>query len=66
MENEKTIHRTIIIEWVTILGALIACFGILYSQISSLDAKMTIQSQRTDRLYEMFIQGQKEMKNENS
>ncbi len=54
-ENSKNIQRTVIIEWITILTSVIACFGILYFQIQSLDAKMTQQSQRTDRLYEMFI-----------
>ena len=60
--TEKTIHRTVIVEWVTILGAIIACFGILYIQINNLESKITLQSQRTDKLYEMFIDLLKERK----
>lgn len=42
-------------EWITILTSVLACFGILYWEIKALDGKIDKQSERTDRLYEMFI-----------
>ncbi len=73
METKGKLHRTVIIEWVSILTAIIACFGILYAEIKGLDGKIQnqgdrldrhteIQSARADRLYEMFIDLLKETK----
>lgn len=66
MENQNTTHKLIIMEWVTIIGVFIGCFLFLHSQISAIDcrleARMLSQEQRTDRLYEMFIDLVKERK----
>lgn len=64
MENTSRgrLHRTVLIEWITILTAVFACFGILYSEIKGLDGKIERQGERTDKLYEMFIDLLKETK----
>lgn len=64
MENTKRgiLHKTVLIEWITLLGALFTCFGLLYSELKSLDSKIDRQGARTDRLYEMFIDLLKETK----
>ena len=54
MKN-KGLHKTLVLEWITIVGAVLTCFGILYAEIKGLDSKIDRQGQRTDRLYEMFI-----------
>ncbi len=65
-KNKLGLHRTIVIEWLTILGAVLTCFWILFSEIRGLDSKIDrnveIQSLRSDRLYEMFIDLLKETK----
>jgi len=53
MENEARIsaaktHRLIIAEWVTLISVFIGCFLFLLYKIEK-------QSERTDHLYEMFI-----------
>jgi hypothetical protein len=53
--KKSRVYRAVIIEWVTILTAVVACFAVLYSEIKGLDAKLERQSHRSDRLYEMFI-----------
>jgi hypothetical protein len=49
------INRLIIVEWVSILAVFITCFAYLAHKIDR-------QSERTDRLYEMFIDLLKEKK----
>lgn len=64
--NRGKLHRTVLIEWISILGAVVTCFWILFSEIRSLDSKIDrnseVQSARSDRLYEMFIDLLKETK----
>lgn len=53
MENEAMMsaaktHRLIIAEWVTLISVFIGCFLFLLYKIEK-------QSERTDHLYEMFI-----------
>jgi hypothetical protein len=71
--NKGKLHRTMIIEWITILTAVLTCFGVLYAEIKGLDGKIERQGDRTDkmcemhnarsdRLYEMFIDLLKETK----
>lgn len=67
MENSKEkLQRTVVIEWITILTAVLACFGVLYAEIKGLDGKLerstAAQIARTDKLYEMFIDLLKETK----
>lgn len=47
MEAMKT-SRLIIVEWITTIAVFVGCFAYLA-------AKIDRQSERTDRLYEMFI-----------
>ena len=54
MKNMR-LHKTLVLEWITIVGAVLTCFGILYAEIKGLDTKIERQGARTDRLYEMFI-----------
>lgn len=67
------IYKAVLFEWITILTAVITCFGVLYSEIKSLDGKIERQGERidknsemqiarTDKLYEMFIDLLKETK----
>jgi hypothetical protein len=49
-ENRKgKLHTTVVIEWVTILTAVLGCFGILYAEIKGLDGKIERQGERIDR-----------------
>ncbi len=53
MDNEANIsaaktHRLIIAEWVTLISVFLGCFLFLLYKIEK-------QSERTDHLYEMFI-----------
>ncbi len=50
-----------ILEMTTIIGSFIACFMMLYSQIDKLDQKIEKQAARTDRIYEMYCDFQKDM-----
>jgi hypothetical protein len=63
LENEtkstlKT-HRLIIAEWATLLSVFLGCFIFLFYKIEKqaerTDHIFEIQSNRSDRLYEMFI-----------
>lgn len=51
IEMEKT-NKIIIAEWITIIGVLLSCFIFLL-------VRMEKQSERTDKLYEMFCDLQK-------
>lgn len=51
-----------IIEWITILGAIFGSFAWLNGEIRSLDQKLEKSFSRTDRLYEMYAETQKEIK----
>lgn len=53
-ESYKT-YRLIIVEWITTIAVLLGCFGYLTFKIEK-------QADRTDRLYEMFIDLLKEGK----
>lgn len=59
MENQASEIRKntnlIIFEWISIIGVFIVCFSYLANKIDK-------QSERTDRLYEMFVSAQKETK----
>jgi hypothetical protein len=46
-QNLKT-HRLIIAEWATLLSVFVGCFMFLFYKIEK-------QAERTDHLYEMFI-----------
>ena len=53
MDNEKSFeayktYRLIFVEWITTIAVLLGCFGYLTYKIEK-------QADRTDRLYEMFI-----------
>lgn len=53
-EAYKT-YRLILVEWITTIAVLLGCFGYLTFKIEK-------QADRTDRLYEMFIDLIKEVK----
>lgn len=60
MQNDKNFetirtYRLIFIEWVTTIAVLLGCFGYLSYKIEK-------QSDRSDKLYEMFIDLLKEVK----
>lgn len=55
-----------IMEMTTIIGVFLVCFMFLYNQIEKLDMKLEKQAQRTDKLYEMFIDILKEQKKQGS
>lgn len=60
--ESRAVHRTVIIEWITILAAVLGCFGILYGRINSLESQISLQGARTDKLYELFVTVQNEIK----
>lgn len=60
-DNTKT-NRLIITEWVTLAGILVSCFYLVHADVRAMDARMLAQQQRTDRLYEMWCDTQKEIK----
>jgi len=57
--NSLKLNRLVIGEWISLAAVFIGCFFFLYSEMKAienrLDARMLSQEQRTDRLYEMFI-----------
>lgn len=59
MENQSTTHRLIVTEWLTLSAIFVGCFFFLHTEIKALDcrieSRMQAQEQRTDKLYEMFI-----------
>jgi hypothetical protein len=63
--TDKKAIRLILVEWVTTLGVFLACFLFLLHRMEALetkqDARMQAESQRSDRLYEMFIDLRKDM-----
>ena len=46
----------------TIIGTIVICFVWIHGQINDVRGEIQQQSQRTDRLYEMFIDLLKEKK----
>lgn len=53
MDNDKNLesyktYRLILLEWFTIIAVILGCFGYLTYKIEK-------QDDRTDRLYEMFL-----------
>ncbi len=48
MNNEKT-NKMIFFEWITTIAVFVSCFAYLAHKIDR-------QSERTDHLYEMFIE----------
>ena len=42
-------------EWLSTLAVFVACFLFLYNEMKTIDNRLERQSQRTDKLYEMFI-----------
>ena len=62
METERSFeayktYRLIFVEWITTIAILLGCFGYLTYKIEK-------QADRTDRLYETFIDILKEMRRE--
>ena len=53
--NDEKFKPWFFAEWISIIGTFLVCFVFLFYQNQ-------IQSQRTDRLYEMFIDLIKETK----
>lgn len=51
----QKIPKIILIEWVSILAIFISCFLFLFHEMKHIESKIDQQSNRTDRLYEMFI-----------
>ena len=49
-------------EWVSTLSVFLVCFAFLYNQIGKVDEKLERQGARTDKLYEMFCDLQKQMR----
>lgn len=52
-------------EWIQFLGiisTILGTFGFLYREIKTLETRIDNQSDRTDKLYEMFIHLLKESK----
>lgn len=56
---ETNTNRLIIVEWLTLGGIFLSCFFMLKSDIKDINCnlheRMLAQEQRTDKLYEMFI-----------
>ncbi len=50
------------VEFFTVLATMIGGFFLMMGRMDTLDQKISTQSQRTDRLYEMFIDLLKERK----
>lgn len=68
-KNKGKLHRTVLIEWITIMTAVLTCFGILYSEVKGqgqrIDRNCEIHHARADKLYEMFIDLLKENRSQN-
>ena len=76
MENKNMIYKPtwqFIMELASIIGVFLICFVFLHNQIRDLDSKMETrinqqsialqkQCERTDKLYEMFVDLLKEKK----
>jgi hypothetical protein len=74
--NTKT-HRLIITEWVTLLSVFVGCFLFLFSRIEKLSDRMdsaqhnfqesmSIHADRSDKIYEMFIDLLRENRNKDA
>ena len=61
LDTRKT-PKIVIIEWVSIVAIFLTCFLFLFHEMKHIEAKIDQQSNRTDRLYEMFIELIKEKK----
>ena len=70
---DRRFGRLLVAEWITLLGTFLACFLFLLYRIEALEAKQDVriqelraerqaQSDRTDRLYEMFCELLKEQR----
>lgn len=62
MENsliQKT-YKSYIIELLTVLGVFISCFVFLLMEMRRVEMKIDIQGARTDQLYELYVQQNKE------
>lgn len=57
--NTNYINRMIVFEWLSLAAIFVGCFFFLHNDIkniqSEINSRMLAQEQRTDRLYEMFI-----------
>lgn len=64
--TDRKAIRLVLVEWVTTLGVFLTCFLFLLQRIEALEEKQDIkiqeirqdrqaQAERSDRLYEMFI-----------
>lgn len=53
-ENFEKIKKWIFAEWISIIGTFVICFVFLFYQNQ-------VQSARSDRLYEMWCETQKEV-----
>lgn len=54
MEDSKT-YKLVVVEWISTIAVILSCFGYLAYKIEK-------QADRTDHLYEMFIELVKERK----
>lgn len=75
--TDRKAIRLILVEWITTLGVFLACFLFLLHRIEALEAKQDLkiqeirqegrmdrqtQSERSDKLYEMFYELLKEQR----
>ena len=64
--NNQSMNRLIIFEWLSLATIFVGCFFFLHNDIrnmqSEINSRMLSQEQRTDRLYDMFIDLLKEGK----
>jgi hypothetical protein len=66
MSSESKTNRLVIAEWVSMVTIFIGCFGYVHHDTqrmaSEIHERTISQEQRTDRLYEMYCETQKEIK----
>ncbi len=57
--SQKATHKLIITEWLTLSAVFVGCFFFLHTEIQNMNCQLNLriqsQEQRSDRLYEMFI-----------
>lgn len=67
MEKNWTTHAEFLVLLITLLGGFYMLDGKIERQLIMLDGRILQQASRTDRLYEMFVENQRdfhqEMKN---
>lgn len=67
MEKNWTTHAEFLVLLITLLGGFYMLDGKIERQLVMLDGKILQQASRSDRLYEMFVENQRdfhqEMKN---